>query len=68
VTDPNRPPWAYPEGGECRTLAAGAISDLKAALMLLAARLRHITGTRLGIKRHLNINLIKKMLREEVVA
>jgi hypothetical protein len=34
----------------------------------VAARLRHIAGTRWGAKRYLNMNLMKEMQKEEAVA
>lgn len=34
--------------------------------MLVAARLRHIGGTRWGTRRYLNMDLLKEMEKEEV--
>lgn len=42
-----------------RTKVVGAFPDGHAALMLCAARLRHIAGTQWGSKRYLNMNLLK---------
>jgi putative transposase len=39
-----------------RTRVVGAFPDGKSALMLVAARLRHIAGTRWGTKRYLQMN------------
>jgi len=47
-----------------RTRVVGSFPDGKSALMLVAARLRHIAGTRWGEKRYLNMN----HLREQDVA
>ncbi len=53
-----------------RTRVVGAFPDGNSALMLCAARLRHIAGTRWGQLRYLNIDLLKeqeaeKQLKEE---
>jgi putative transposase len=39
-----------------RTHIVGAFSDGKSALMLVAARLRHLSGTKWGTRRYLDIN------------
>ena len=39
-----------------RTNVVGCFPDGKSALMLVSARLRHIAGTRWGIRRYLNMN------------
>jgi putative transposase len=39
----------------------GAFLDGNSALMLVAARLRHIAGTRWSNKRYLNMDLLKEM-------
>jgi putative transposase len=44
-----------------RTNVVGAFPDGNSALMLVAARLRHIAGTRWSIKRYLNMDLLKEM-------
>ena len=51
-----------------RTQVVGAFSDGNSALMLVAARLRHIAGTRWGTRRYLNMNLLKEINLEEKVA
>jgi hypothetical protein len=43
-----------------RTRVVGAFPDGNSALMLVAARLRHIAGTKWGTRRYLNMNLLKK--------
>mgnify|MGYP000523342516 CR=1 FL=1 len=51
-----------------RTRVVGAFPDGNSALMLVAARLRHIAGTRWGTRRYLNMNLLTEFKREEEVA
>ena len=51
-----------------RTRVVGAFPDGNSALMLVAARLRHIAGTRWGTRRYLNMKLIAELEREEVFA
>ena len=48
-----------------RTRVVGAFPDGHSALMLCAARLRHIAGTKWGQKRYLNMDLLKDMEPEE---
>jgi len=48
-----------------RTRVVGAFPDGNSALMLCAARLRHLAGTRWGQKRYLNMELLKDQLMEE---
>jgi transposase-like protein len=43
-----------------RTRIVGAFPDGHSALMLCAARLRHIAGTQCGSKRYLNMDLLRK--------
>lgn len=43
-----------------RTRVVGAFPDGHSALMLCAARLRHIAGTKWGSKRYLNMDLLKE--------
>jgi transposase-like protein len=47
-----------------RTKVVGAFPDGHSALMLCAARLRHIAGTQWGAKRYLNIDLLKEQEME----
>jgi transposase-like protein len=50
-----------------RTRVVGAFPDGQAALMLVAARLRHVAGTHWGSKRYLEMGLLQaKKLEEEV--
>ncbi len=51
-----------------RTRVVGAFPDGNSALMLCAARLRHIAGTRWGQQRYLNIDLLKKQEIEKQFA
>lgn len=51
-----------------RTRVVGAFPDGNSALMLVAARLRHIAGTRWGTRRYLNIDLIKAREIENEIA
>ena len=44
-----------------RTRVVGAFPDENSAPTLVAARLRHIGGTRWGICRYLNMGLLKEM-------
>jgi putative transposase len=48
-----------------RTRGVGAFPDGHSALMLCAARLRHIAGTQWGTKRYLNIDLLKEQELEQ---
>jgi putative transposase len=49
-----------------RTRVVGAFPDGRSALMLAAARLRHIAGTRWGTRRYLDMNRLKEMETTEV--
>jgi transposase-like protein len=51
-----------------RTRVVGAFPDGNSALMLVAARLRHIAGTRWGTRRYLNIQLLNELDREAELA
>lgn len=44
-----------------RTRVVGSFPDGQSALMLVAARLRHIAGTRWGTRRYLNMRRLKEM-------
>jgi transposase-like protein len=48
-----------------RTRVVGTFPDGNSALMLVAARLRHIAGTRWGTKRYLNTDLLSLMEAEK---
>jgi transposase-like protein len=45
-----------------RTRVVGAFPDGNSALMLVAARLRHVASTRLGIKRYLQMNRLAEVV------
>ena len=52
-----------------RTRVVGAFPDGNSALMLVAARLRHISGTKWGAKRYLTMNeLYKQNINEQLTA
>jgi putative transposase len=51
-----------------RTRVVGAFPDGQSALMLCAARLRHIAGSKWGQKRYLNMDLLKDQKLEQQVA
>lgn len=51
-----------------RTRVVGAFPDGNAALMLCAARLRHIAGTRWGTKRYLSMELLNQPNQEMTAA
>jgi len=51
-----------------RTRVVGAFPDGNSALMLVAARLRHIAGTRWGTRRYLNMNLLREMQTDTIAA
>jgi transposase-like protein len=44
-----------------RTRVVGAFPDGQSALMLVAARLRHVAGTRWGTKRYLDMSRLREM-------
>ncbi len=50
-----------------RTKVVGAFPDGNSALMLCAARLRHIAGTKWGQKRYLNMALLKEQDFEQML-
>jgi len=45
-----------------RTRVVGAFPDGNSALMLVAARLRHVTGTRWGTKRYRQMNRLAEVV------
>jgi len=47
-----------------RTRVVGAFPDGESALMLVGARLRHITGTRWGTKKYMDMERLRSMERE----
>jgi transposase-like protein len=48
-----------------RTRVVGAFPDGNSALMLVAARLRHITGTKWGTRRYLSMERLQELRVEE---
>ena len=42
----------------------GAFPDGQSALMLVAARLRHVSTTQWGLRKYMNVGLLKEMDRE----
>jgi len=44
-----------------RTRVVGAFPDGQSALMLVAARLRHVAGTRWGLRRYLDISRLREL-------
>jgi transposase-like protein len=51
-----------------RTRVVGAFPDGNSALMLVAARLRHIAGTRWGTRRYLDMDRLREQEQEAAVA
>ena len=51
-----------------RTRVVGAFPDGQSALMLVAARLRHIAATKWGTKRYLAAELLQTMRRQRSAA
>jgi putative transposase len=47
-----------------RTRVVGSFPDGRSALMLVAARLRHIAGTRWGLRRYMNMERLKEQEKE----
>lgn len=47
-----------------RTRVVGAFPDGNSALMLVAARLRHIAGTKWGLRQYLNMHRLEEQARE----
>jgi transposase-like protein len=50
-----------------RTRVVGAFPDGRSALMLVAARLRHMAGTRWGTRRYLDMTRLDEQEREEMI-
>jgi transposase-like protein len=46
-----------------RTRVVGAFPDGQSAIMLVAARLRHIAGTKWGTRRYLNMNRLQEQAK-----
>jgi putative transposase len=47
-----------------RTQVVGSFPDGHAALMLVAARLRHVSGSKWGTRRYLDMGLLRRHLQE----
>ena len=50
-----------------RTRVVGAFPDGKSALMLVSARLRHVAGTRWGLRRYMDMRRLKESEKEEMI-
>jgi hypothetical protein len=48
-----------------RTRVVGAFPDGQSALMLVAARLRHVAGTKWGTRRYLDMNRLRELALTE---
>jgi putative transposase len=48
-----------------RTRVVGAFPDGQSALMLVAARLRHIAGTKWGTRRYLDMERLREPVEDE---
>lgn len=48
-----------------RTRVVGAFPDGHSAVMLAAARVRHVAGTQWGLKRYMNMDRLREMKREQ---
>ena len=51
-----------------RTRVVGSFPDGRSALMLVAARLRHVAGTRWGTRRYLNMDRLREQEKEVMLA
>jgi putative transposase len=51
-----------------RTNVVGSFPDGSSALMLVAARLRHIAGTRWGLRQYMKMDRIEEMMKEQAAA
>ena len=49
-----------------RTKVVGAFPDGKSALMLVAARLRHVSSTAWGTRKYMNMQLLNEMDQEAI--
>ena len=49
-----------------RTKVVGAFPDGNSALMLVAARLRHVSSTAWGTRKYMNMNLLNEMDQEAI--
>jgi putative transposase len=51
-----------------RTRVVGAFPDGKSALMLVAARLRHVSGTKWGTRRYIDMSHLQHQAQTEAIA
>jgi transposase-like protein len=51
-----------------RTRVVGCFPDGNSALMLAAARLRHISGTKWGSRQYMNMKRLEEMSKEEILS
>ena len=51
-----------------RSRVVGCFPDGNSALMLAATRLRHVAGNRWGTRRYMNMNRLREMQTEVLVA
>jgi len=51
-----------------RTRVVGSFPDGQSALMLSAARLRHVAGTRWGTRRYLDMNRLHEQQQEQAMS
>ena len=49
-----------------RTMVIGAFPDGNSALMLVSARLRHVSGTHWGTRKYMNMKLLNEMDQEAI--
>lgn len=64
----NNPQEAINKQIRRRTRVVGAFPDGNSALMLAAARLRHIAGTQWGLRQYMNMDRLEEMKREQAAA
>jgi putative transposase len=50
-----------------RTRVVGSFPDGESALMLVAARLRHVAGTRWGTRMYMNMQRLHEVTEEEIL-
>ena len=60
----NNPPERIMREIRLRTPVVGSFPDGKSALMLVAARLRHIAGTRWGLRKYMDMDRLKDQEKE----
>lgn len=60
--------WAAKPGIRCRTWVAGAFPDGNSALMLVCARVRHVTGTQWGSKKYMSMKILEAVMEDSSIA